>query len=78
MKDRAQMWDVIYSGILPAIEQIEKSSIPGNMDGSLEIVILSEISQREKDKYIVITYMQKFKKVIPMKLIYKQKQIRQI
>ena len=33
----------------------------------LEIVILSEISQREKDKYI-ITYMQKLKKVIPMNL----------
>ena len=33
----------------------------------LEIVILSEMSQREKDNYI-ITYTQKLKKVIHMNL----------
>ena len=39
----------------------------------LEIIILSEISQTEKDKYH-ITYMQNLKKMIPIYLFMKQKQ----
>ena len=31
------------------------NGIHSNMDGPLEIIILSEVSQREKDKYLIMS-----------------------
>ena len=40
----------------------------------LEIIVLSEVSQKEKDKYHVITYMQNLKKkMIQINLCIEQK-----
>ena len=40
----------------------------------MQIIILSELSQTEKDKYHDITYMRNLKKMIQMNLFTKQKQ----
>ena len=39
----------------------------------VEITILSEVSQKERDKYHDITYMWNLKKMIQMNLLTKQK-----
>ena len=44
------------------------------MDATIEIIILSEVSQTEKNKSYDITYMWNLKKMIQMNLFTKQKQ----
>ena len=43
----------IYNGILFSHKKEQNNAIYSNMDG-LEIVILSEISQTQKDKYMIL------------------------
>ena len=45
----------IYTGILLSHKKRMKSCTCGNMDGLYLLSMLSEVSQREKDKYHVIS-----------------------
>ena len=67
---------VLYTFILEYYSAIKKNEIipfaATWMDQ--EIIILSELSQTEKDKYHDITYMRNLKKMIQMNLFTKQKQ----
>ena len=40
----------------------------------LEIIVLSEVNQREKDKYLMIAFICGIEKIIQMNLFTKQKQ----
>ena len=65
-----KMW---YMYTMEYYSAIKKNEImPFAMD--LEIVILGEISQKEKDKYHMISYMWNLKKMIQMNLLTKWKQ----
>ena len=62
-----------YNGILLSHKENEIMSFAATwMD--LEVIILSEVSETEKDKYHDKTYMWNLKKMIQMNLFPKQKQ----
>ena len=61
----------IHDGILPSHRKEWNSAIGSSTD-DLEITILTEVSQKEKDKYSYdITYKQSLKYTYTNKLIYK-------
>ena len=62
----------IYNGILATRRTKIMPFAATWMD--LEIIILSEVNQTEKDKYHIMLYMWNLKKMIQMNLFTKQKQ----
>ena len=43
----------IYNGMLFSHKKEQKNAICSNMDGPRDFVILSEVSQTQKDKYMI-------------------------